>query len=272
MRSLSDCVCAGLGKAETYMMVILNDELPMLFGGAAGPVSHLTLRAVGLKDESIQRLAGDLTGIMQTELGIESQRVYIVFMEADLRKWAWDGRACALIRATCLMRGPRVQEPGAGTLPRPHQHEVSHDRKKLRPEYRRRFVPHDPLRREQKVDVDHGFRNQAMSSPSMTLTYMFLTKDDLLSVPALPAQVKKQVRRSNALATIEVKDAKGGKQTAGIHLIWSSAKPCSKVESEAEMLEGIQIQGLSFLHGAFQDRDAERHSPHHGQEIPSSAE
>ena len=38
--------------------------------------------------------------------------------------------------------------------------------------------------REQKVDVDRGFRNQAMSSPSMTLTYMFLTKDDLLSVPA----------------------------------------------------------------------------------------
>ncbi len=95
MRSLSDCVCAGLGKAQIYMMVILNDELPMLFGGTDEPVSHLTLRAVGLKDESIQRLAGDLTGIMQTELGIESQRVYIVFMEADLRKWAWDGRAFA---------------------------------------------------------------------------------------------------------------------------------------------------------------------------------
>ena len=28
--------------------------------------------------------------------------------------------------------------------------------------------------REQGVNVDAGFRNQAMSSPSMTLTYMFL--------------------------------------------------------------------------------------------------
>jgi hypothetical protein len=35
------------------------------------------------------------------------------------------------------------------------------------------------------------------------------------------------------------------KQTAGIHLIWSSAKACSKIESEAQMLEGIQIQGLA---------------------------
>jgi len=32
---------------------------------------------------------------MQTELGIESQRVYIVFMDADLNKWAWDGRTFA---------------------------------------------------------------------------------------------------------------------------------------------------------------------------------
>lgn len=126
--------------------------------------------------------------------------------------------------------------------------------------------------REQKVDVDRGFRNQAMSSPSMTLTYMFLTKDDLLSVPALPAQVKKQVRRSNALATIEVKDAKGGKQTAGIHLIWSSAKPCSKVESEAEMLEGIQIQGLASFTAQLKTVMRSDIPRTMDQEVPPSAE
>jgi hypothetical protein len=98
---------------------------------------------------------------------------------------------------------------------------------------------------EQGVGVDEGFRNQAMSSPSMTLTYMFLTKNDLLKVPALPAQVKKQVRRSNAMAVIELANAKGVKQTAGIHLIWSSAKACSQIESESEMLDGILVQGLA---------------------------
>jgi len=98
---------------------------------------------------------------------------------------------------------------------------------------------------EQGVGVDKGFRNQAMSSPSMSLTYLFLNKEDLLKVPAMPAQVKKLVRRSNALAVIELANAKGVKQTAGIHLIWTSAKPCSQVESEAEMLEGIQVSGLA---------------------------
>lgn len=97
---------------------------------------------------------------------------------------------------------------------------------------------------EQGVKVDTGFRNQALSSPSMTLTYLFLGKDDLLKVPALPPQVKKQIRRSNALATIELQTAKG-KQTVGIHLIWTSAKICSAIESEAEMLDGIQLQGLA---------------------------
>ena len=33
---------------------------------------------------------------------------------------------------------------------------------------------------EQGVNVDSGFRNQALSSPSMSLTYLFLGKDDLL--------------------------------------------------------------------------------------------
>ncbi|WP_051307228.1 phenylpyruvate tautomerase MIF-related protein [Desulfomicrobium escambiense] len=95
MRALSDCVCKGLGKAETYMMVIVNGEVPMLFGGSEEPVAHLTLRALNLKEEAIRVLAGDLTAIVQDMLGIESQRTYIVFMDADMGKWAWDGRAFA---------------------------------------------------------------------------------------------------------------------------------------------------------------------------------
>lgn len=98
---------------------------------------------------------------------------------------------------------------------------------------------------EQGVGVDNGFRNQAMSSPGMTLTYLFLNKAELLKVPALPGQVKSQVLRSNTLAIIETKNAKGIKQTAGVHLIWSSAKPCSQVESAEEMLDGIRIPGLA---------------------------
>jgi phenylpyruvate tautomerase len=95
MRGLSDCVCTGLGKAETYMMVIVQDEVPMLFGGSEEPVAYLTLRALNLKPEAISVLAGELTRLMQERLGIESQRVYIVFVDADAGKWAWDGRAFA---------------------------------------------------------------------------------------------------------------------------------------------------------------------------------
>ena len=92
MRSLSDCVCTGLGKAETYMMVLVNGEVPMLFGGSEEPVAYLTLRALNLKPEAVRTLAVDLTRLVQERLGIESQRVHIVFMDADVGKWAWDGR------------------------------------------------------------------------------------------------------------------------------------------------------------------------------------
>lgn len=95
MRSLSDCVCTGLGKAETYMMVMVKGEVPMLFGGSEEPAAYLTLRALNLKPEAIRALAGELTRAVQERLGIESQRVYIVFMDADVDKWAWDGRTFA---------------------------------------------------------------------------------------------------------------------------------------------------------------------------------
>ena len=110
---------------------------------------------------------------------------------------------------------------------RHHQHEVTMTEKNYAQSIAGDLFHMIKSAQEQGVGVDTGFRNQAMSSPSMSLTYMFLTKNDLLKVPALPAQVKKQVRRSNAMAVIELANAKGVKQTAGIHLIWSSAKACS---------------------------------------------
>lgn len=95
MRTLSACACKGLCKAETYMLVTVRDQQPMLFGGTADPVVHMTVRAMDFKDDAMPRLARDLTAIMQAELGIESQRVSIVFMDSDLSKWVWDGRAFA---------------------------------------------------------------------------------------------------------------------------------------------------------------------------------
>lgn len=97
---------------------------------------------------------------------------------------------------------------------------------------------------EQGVPVDQGFRNQAMSTPQLILGYLFLNKKDLDQVTALPPQVKKLVRHTNALAIIETITPQGQKQTAGIHLIWTSAQPCSQIKSAQEMLQGIQPLGL----------------------------
>jgi phenylpyruvate tautomerase len=95
MRALSNSVCSGLGKAETYMMVMVKDELPMLFGGSEEPVAHLCLRALHLQEEAIRELAAELTRIVQEELGVEKTRVYIVFQDANPGMWAWDGRPFA---------------------------------------------------------------------------------------------------------------------------------------------------------------------------------
>lgn len=95
MRLLSECVCTGLGKAETYMMVMIHDETAMLFGGNTEPAAHVGLRATGLRPEAVQILARRLTDVVTDTLNIESQRVFVVFADADLSKWAWDGHTFA---------------------------------------------------------------------------------------------------------------------------------------------------------------------------------
>ncbi len=80
------------------------------------------------------------------------------------------------------------------------------------------------------------------------------------------------MRRAKALAVIDLADAKGKKQTAGIHLIWSSAKACSEIESDAEMLEGIKVQGLAAFTAQIKSvlrNDAPRTMD---QQVPPAAE
>lgn len=92
MHHLSACVSTELGKAETYMMVGLRDETPMLFAGNEEPCAQVLIRALNLKDEGVRTLAQALTTLVQAELGVDSQRLYIVFEDVEARKWAWDGR------------------------------------------------------------------------------------------------------------------------------------------------------------------------------------
>ncbi len=91
MAELSAAVAEELGKPEDYVMVELQGA-EMLMGGRSGPAAAVDVRSIGgLGRETNGRLAERITSILQSRLGVERDRAYIVFTSVGGESWAWKG-------------------------------------------------------------------------------------------------------------------------------------------------------------------------------------
>lgn len=91
LRQASPRLAQALGKPERYVMVALEHSCPMLFGGSDTPVAYLELKSIGLPKDRTAELSALLTRMLQEELGIAADRVYIEFADATGPLWGWNG-------------------------------------------------------------------------------------------------------------------------------------------------------------------------------------
>ncbi len=91
IRQASARVAALLGKPERYVMVTLEHNPAMLFGGSDAPLAYLELKSIGLPANRTGELSKALCELMQQELDIAGDRVYIEFADAARNMWGWDG-------------------------------------------------------------------------------------------------------------------------------------------------------------------------------------
>ncbi len=90
---LSRAVAEGTGKPEQYVMACVRDKVAMLMAGGAGPAALVTIKGIGGLSKTVnQSLAGKITPMLQKELAIPGDRVYITFQELDAGHWAWNGK------------------------------------------------------------------------------------------------------------------------------------------------------------------------------------
>lgn len=90
---LSRAVAEGTGKPEQYVMACVRDRVAMLMSGGAGPAALVTVKGIGGLSKAVnQGLAGKITQLLQKELGVPGERVYITFQELDAGHWAWNGK------------------------------------------------------------------------------------------------------------------------------------------------------------------------------------
>ena len=92
VREASARVAAMLDKPESYVMVILNSERNMLFATDDSPCAHLKLKSLGLDEDRTADYSATLCELIETCLGISSQRIYIEFSGPARHMWGWDKR------------------------------------------------------------------------------------------------------------------------------------------------------------------------------------
>ncbi len=81
-----------LGKPESYVMVHVQDEQCLIFGGENDPCALLELKSLGLPENMTADLSTRLCDFIFTETGITTRRTYIEFSNPERHMWGWDQR------------------------------------------------------------------------------------------------------------------------------------------------------------------------------------
>jgi len=90
LKAASRAVSDMLGKPEPYVMVHLDAGRSMCFAGGDAPLAYLQLKSLGLPEEKTVAFSQTLCALMQTEFGIEAERVYIEFSGPARHMWGWN--------------------------------------------------------------------------------------------------------------------------------------------------------------------------------------
>ena len=85
---LSATTAQQLGKPESYMMVVVEAQAPMLFGGDAAPAALAEVRSVGtISPEQARSLSGALSEVLSSALGLAPERIYYNFAGVPGAMW-----------------------------------------------------------------------------------------------------------------------------------------------------------------------------------------
>lgn len=87
----SALVAHELDKPEDFVMVALQGDTPMLFGGSDEPVAFLELKAVGLPVKNTKKLSQVLCTMIEEYLSVPHDRIYVKFIDVKHGMWGWKG-------------------------------------------------------------------------------------------------------------------------------------------------------------------------------------
>ncbi|MBT3048610.1 MAG: phenylpyruvate tautomerase MIF-related protein [Candidatus Thiodiazotropha sp.] len=90
LKQASTTVAEILGKPERYVMIGFEHNPQMLFAASGDSLAYLELKSIGLPDDQTRQLSQALCQLMEQQLAIPAERVYIEFSSAERHLWGWN--------------------------------------------------------------------------------------------------------------------------------------------------------------------------------------
>ncbi|CAG5130087.1 unnamed protein product [Candidula unifasciata] len=88
----SKFIASALGKPESYVLIQVNPDQLMSFGGTDEPCAVISLASIGaVGGDKNRKLAPKLSAFIEQQLGIKQDRFYINIYDIDATACVWDG-------------------------------------------------------------------------------------------------------------------------------------------------------------------------------------
>ena len=92
LRALSTRLATLLGKPERYVMTALEADAAMTFAGDAAPACYVEIKSIGnLDPERTRATSAALCTLLEEQLQVPADRIYISFDDVPGRLWGWNG-------------------------------------------------------------------------------------------------------------------------------------------------------------------------------------
>ncbi|MDD2740574.1 hypothetical protein A1359_04650 [Methylomonas lenta] len=89
--AFSKLLAKETAKPERYVMVDMHAEKAMLFGGSAEPLAYVECKSIGLSATQAKALSASISKLLNTELSLAADRIYIEFSSCPAEFWGWNG-------------------------------------------------------------------------------------------------------------------------------------------------------------------------------------
>lgn len=90
-QKLSQLLVEATGKPERYVLVSVEENKNMRFGGSNLPLAYLECKSIGLTTTQAKKISSEVAKQLFGELQIPADRIYIEFSDCAPEFWGWNG-------------------------------------------------------------------------------------------------------------------------------------------------------------------------------------